>query len=356
MNRVERELNKNTSANKITYYIFSEYRGALMGLAILSIMLFHYTEDCQTYGVLDGWEYWYYHYIRSSCVDAFLFFSGFGLYFSFKKRPDIGSFYKKRFTKILIPYCLIAIPALAWKDLHIKSEGIIYFIKDFFFILFFQEGKTWFWYILLICICYFIFPYVFAIFESAQNRIAEQMYMMSIFSFITVICLMLQSNQPEFFGNVQIALLRFPVFFFGCLIGKAAYEKRVVSKYVYGLMLLSLLMLPLAEDSKIIVVRYVLAFFNLSICMLFVLGMKKISAFSKLHHGIKLVLEWLGKYSLELYLSHVALRTVMNEYGYHTYRKKYELLMLAMAFVLAIAVQKLVNLMLKALRGIGRID
>lgn len=171
--------------------------------------------------------------------------------------------------------------------------------------------------------------------------------MISVFSFFTVICVMLQINQPEFYGNVQIALLRFPVFFFGCLIGKAAYEKRRVSNYVWGFMLLSLLLLPLAKNSKITVVRYVLAGFNLSLCMLFALGMKLVSRWKKPHQAIKAVLEWLGSYSLELYLSHVALRTVMNEYGFYTYQKKYELLMLVLAFAAAILLKKLTDLILK---------
>lgn len=353
MNKVKRELNENASAEKITYFIFSEYRSALMGLAILSIMIFHYTEDCLSQGTLSGWVYWYYYYIRSSSVDAFVFLSGFGLYFSLKKQPDIGFFYKKRFIRLIIPYSLIAIPALIWQDLYINDEGIIYLIKDFFFVLFFQEGNDWFWYILLSYICYFIFPYVFSIFESAQDRITEQMYMMSIFSFFTVICLMFQSNQTEFFEKVQIAFLRFPVFFFGCMIGKAAYERRRISKNMWALMLLSMLLLPLAEDSKIIVVRYVLAFFNLSLCMLFALAMKKLSRLSKFHNGIKAVLEWLGRYSLELYLAHVALRRVMREYEYYTYQEENELFMLAIAFVVALIIKKITDIILKLFQGVG---
>lgn len=334
------------SSQQQTWYILSEYRNVLMGLAILSIIFFHYTEDCQAHDLLNGWTYWYYTHIKSSSVDTFLFLSGFGLYFSFRKNSDTTLFYKKRFTKILIPYALVAIPAIIWAG-RLTDKPVIDWIRDFFFISFFQDGTAWFWYILMICVCYLIFPYIFKIFESAENRITEQLRMISIFSFCTVICLILQSNSPEFFSHVEIALLRFPAFVLGCLIGKAAYEKRKIPRPVPVFMLLSLLMLSVLDTSKVVADRYILALFNLSLNLAFTFCLKKTEKQSKLHHTICSILKWFGKYSLELYLCHVAVRKIIKLYGYYTYEVKNELIMLALSFAAALLVKRLTNWILK---------
>ena len=101
-----------TTKKKNTWDIISDYRGVLMGISIICIIVFHYVEDCGIYHVhKNGWVEFFRNYITSSSVDGFLFLSGFGLYYAMKKHPDISQFYKRRFTKILIPYFLVSIPA-----------------------------------------------------------------------------------------------------------------------------------------------------------------------------------------------------------------------------------------------------
>lgn len=91
------------------YEMFSKYRGAIMGIQILLIVFFHFTEDCKGYNVrYSGIVYWFYNYVKSSGVDIFLLVSGLGLYYSWKKRAELKSFYQRRFVKILIPYFLVA--------------------------------------------------------------------------------------------------------------------------------------------------------------------------------------------------------------------------------------------------------
>ena len=85
--------------------VLSQYRGALMGISIILIIVFHFTDDCHYYSYhFSGWISFFWRYISSSSVDAFLFFSGLGLYYSMKKRSDVRSFYIRRLKRILIPY------------------------------------------------------------------------------------------------------------------------------------------------------------------------------------------------------------------------------------------------------------
>ena len=55
------------------------------------------------------------------------------------------------------------------------------------------------------------------------------------------------------------------------------------------------------------------------------------------------IMEWFGRYSLELYLSHVAIRRVMNILGYHTYRYSYELIMIGLSLIVSVLIKKITD-------------
>lgn len=325
-----------------SYRIFSKYRSALMGLAILSTIIFHYTEDCKLYSVyFSGWIQKFYLYVGSSGVDIFIFLSGLGLYFSWKKSPARKTFYRKRFMKVLPPYFLIAIPVWIWYDFFYKYKGAIQFTKDLLFISFFTEGQKWFWYILLCGICYLCFPYIYQVIETASDRIAEHMRMISLFSFITVVAILLQLYCTDLFNNINIAFLRFPVFFIGCFVGRSAWEERKIPRAVYVSAVLSFFLL-LIDRKNIIISRYTLAFFNLHLCLLLLFVFEKIQTNIIIPKTLK-VLDYFGKYSLELYLAHVAVRRIMKTLGYRTCYPRYEICMVIISVVLAVLIKQLIN-------------
>ena len=74
----------------ITYKIFSDYRTFMMGIAMISIIIFHYTEDSMNslYNY-SGIIRMYKKTIGSSGVDLFLLLSGLGLVYSMKKNSNI---------------------------------------------------------------------------------------------------------------------------------------------------------------------------------------------------------------------------------------------------------------------------
>ena len=325
-----------------TWDVISDYRGVLMGISIICIIIFHYVEDCGIYHVhKNGWEEFFRNYITSSSVDGFLFLSGFGLYYAMKKHPDISQFYKRRFTRILIPYFLIAIPALCWNDFLFDKTGVKAFFSDLSFYSFFTRGMSWFWYILLICFCYLIFPFIFRAIDKAPDEESEQMRIINLFTFFTMITFVIRLSNKELFDNTNLALLRIPFFCLGCFIGKYSYEKRSISGGTYGLMLLSLFAIQFRKGSKIIFARYSAAFLNISACILIAILFSKLKHFEKIHNWIKKFFEWFGKYSLELYLAHVTVRGVMRDYGHPTCYGRNELIMVAISIVLALIVNQL---------------
>ena len=325
-----------------TWDVISDYRGVLMGISIICIIIFHYVEDCGIYHVhKNGWVEFFRNYITSSSVDGFLFLSGFGLYYAMKKHPDISQFYKRRFTRILIPYFLIAIPALCWNDFLFDKTGVKAFFSDLSFYSFFTRGMSWFWYILLICFCYLIFPFIFRAIDKAPDEESEQMRIINLFTFFTMFTFVIRLSNKELFDNTNLALLRIPFFCLGCFIGKYSYEKRSISGGTYGLMLLSLFAIQFRKGSKIIFARYSAAFLNISACILIAILFSKLKHFEKIHNWIKKFFEWFGKYSLELYLAHVTVRGVMRDYGHPTCYGRNELIMVAISIVLALIVNQL---------------
>ena len=325
-----------------TWDVISDYRGVLMGISIICIIIFHYVEDCGIYHVhKNGWVEFFRNYITSSSVDGFLFLSGFGLYYAMKKHPDISQFYKRRFTRILIPYFLIAIPALCWNDFLCDKTGVKACFSDLSFYSFVTRGMSWFWYILLICFCYLIFPFIFRAIDKAPDEESEQMRIINLFTFFTMITFVIRLSNKELFDNTNLALLRIPFFCLGCFIGKYSYEKRSISGGTYGLMLSSLFAIQFRKGSKIIFARYSAAFLNISACILIAILFSKLKHFEKIHNWIKKFFEWFGKYSLELYLAHVTVRGVMRDYGHPTCYGRNELIMVAISIVLALIVNQL---------------
>lgn len=319
--------------------LLSKYRGALMGISILLIILFHFTEDCQTYEYhYTGWIYWFRTYIGSSSVDAFLFFSGLGLYYSMKKNPDVGAFYRRRFAKLLIPYLIVAVPSYIVLDIFVKHHGIWEVCKDVAFVSFFTEGDRWYWYIGLMLFCYLIYPYVFQIVDSAGDAIDGEIRLLSMAGTITVLALVLELYEKNFFSNTNIALLRLPIFLAGCFYGRSSYEGR--SSYWKWGVLLALsagLLLLLPTDSPILG-RYVSGIFNVSVCAGIAWGFSRVSC-----RPVVRVLEWFGEHSLELYLTHVTIRNVMRRCGYPTCQVQNELIMVICAILTAWMLQKIVK-------------
>lgn len=336
---------------RFSYDNLSRYRNVLMGLQIILIILFHFAEDCKIYDVrFSGIIYLFYKYIRSSGVDMFLVLSGLGLYFSWKKKPARRAFYKKRYIRILLPYFIVAVPAWIWLDIFCLHRGWESVLKDIFFVSFFFERTRWFWYILMIGICYWIFPYIFTVVETAADRITEKMRVLLLCTSSILFLVMLQLYQNDLYASISIAVARIPAFIIGVLIGKVVYEKReTTGKYVGFILVLSVVIAwPLQMAGKSILGVYSNAFLNYAFSLLFVyllasLAVSRRQGIIKLHTFITSLFGWFGKYTLELYLVHVMVRKIMNLLGFHTYRLLYEAIMVIISIILSVVLRRLTD-------------
>lgn len=319
--------------------VLSQYRSALMGISIILIMVFHFTDDCHYYSYhFCGWISFFWRYISSSSVDAFLFFSGLGLYYSMKKRPDVRTFYARRLKRILIPYVIVAIPSYILLDVWIEKSGWGEAIKDFIFLTFFRSGDKLYWYIGLMLLCYLIYPYIFQIVDSARDAIDGEIRLIALVSAITVLSLVIELYDKEMFGNINIALLRLPIFLAGCFYGRSSYEKRE-SYWKWGVFLLvSACMLTMLPIGSLIFARYATGIFNISCCA----GIAWIFSNISMRPIVK-ILEWFGAHSLELYLVHVTIRKFMKKTALHPCHLRYELLLVLISIALAWLLQLIVR-------------
>ena len=313
--------------------LISRQRTPLMGLAMLSILFFHFTEDCAVNAIhFTGIVKWYKTYIGSSGVDLFLFLSGLGLYYAMKKNSDILRFYKRRLVRILVPYALVAVPTWLLIDVLWEQKGVRGFACDLSFLSFFTEGTKLYWYIGAILVCYLIYPLLFALVEKCDRSV-------KLWGLCILLCVALTASakalavfNSDLFSNVEVGLLRVTPFLIGCFYGRASYEKRH-GYWLWGVIaVISLTLLTQVSniDSPFFD-RYVLAAANISVSACIAVLLDQLQKDNWLLRFIG----WFGTHSLEIYLCHVSIRRLMNMRGFHPCFVRYEFVMLILAMACA---------------------
>lgn len=128
----------------------SENRTAIMGLAMLSVMLFHqYFTSTIPFNAFHNFGNW--------GVDIFLFLSGMGLVQAINKYP-ILHFYKRRFQRI-IPSCILCGTIKYFAFMALGSSVII--LKEPLHIGWWSVASLDLWFIPTIIILYIISPLLY---------------------------------------------------------------------------------------------------------------------------------------------------------------------------------------------------
>lgn len=328
-------MNNRHTEHKFNLRLFSKFRGELMGLAIISIIIFHFIEDRTGALPLNRIETLYNRYFSSCGVDIFLILSGIGLYFSFRKASDSftgRTFYIKNFLKILVPYFIIAIPFLLYETVYFEQMSFVTFLKQLFFVDFINKGHCLYWYILCICLCYLIFPFIMNIRKYTFNHLLVHCI---TFLVITMLC---RQYCPKLYGNIEIMLMRFIPFFIGIYLGSMVYEKKPFRLSVcLPVFAIWIFMAYWKKSSGMVLCRLYFTVTALvssvaAICILFLLNKSKFTAY------INTALRFVGRYTLELYLTHVSVRSVMRLNNYPCVNARNFLIMLGISVILSIII------------------
>lgn len=299
--------------NKFTLGILSKYRKSLMGLSIFFVVSFHYYENLLNHNI--EMSFVTKLFSRGNLgVDVFLFLSGIGLYYSYLKNNDKKSFWKKRFKRIIIPYLIISIPFWLWKDILIGSN-YFNFIKNLFFINFFLKGDVQLWYVITILFLYIIYPYMHEYIYKDKSTIIRNFIVVLLCSIILPFVVF--NLNFGLYNNIEIALTRIPIFVCGCYIGSLVYENKEISMiqfliFAFCILLFGILkkILPDSQYSPMID-RYFGSTLAILGCVTFGMFLNKFSL-----KKVKLLLDFLGDYTFEIYMTHVLLITIFNYYKF----------------------------------------
>lgn len=212
--------------------LISRYRGQLYGLAILWVVFYH--------GLLSGWlvvdpgsgmltaglNQWI--RIGDIGVDVFLLLSGMSLYFAMAKKPTLGHFMYRRLIRLYLPYVLICVWFFAWDYLVTRRAPLAFGVNMTMTGLwvFGQLRVRGTWYVGGILACYFLYPYIHAFVFSGRRRHSALVRCLVLMAVAYLLAWALHKYNLDYFKLVDTMVPRFPVFIFGCLLGKYVYERR----------------------------------------------------------------------------------------------------------------------------------
>lgn len=320
-----------------------DVRGELFGFSIITIILFHFCEDVEKAGfggAAAAMTKIYNFALGSSGVEIFLFLSGMGLFYSMSGDPGLSRFYRKRLRRILPAYIVLGGAGWLILDILLKKTGWVQFLLDFSTISFWTQGRRLVWYISLILILYLVFPLLYRIVSIPDGRLAGTLTAVLTAAVIAG-CLTLHFLSPGVYDNIEIALWRVVPFILGAWYGRKAHSGQDFTAQAVILCVTGVAGMILMPVTKLRP-DFLWGIFSLRLGTLFYPFVVMFIAAAVLSKcGGSRFLRFAGSISLELYLSHVIIRAIMNEIGLKTCYPQNFLLCIALAAVLSVAVSRL---------------
>ncbi len=314
--------------NNNIFALIGRYRTELMGIAIIGVLLGHSAawmdidESSIITKVIFGLV------PRLVFTEGFLLLSGFGLFFSFSRNPDVRSFYYRRLKRLLIPYILLSAWYFIYTD-FIVSSNPIGFLGHITTLAFWTEGNFGgMWYIAVSVLLYSLFPIFYKfMFETKKYIGVRTLFLIGLMVAINAI---IYFQFPSYNKMVSIGVSKLPMFIIGIYIGWLAdcnmfvYRQlpppitvKTIRAHSHTLLLLvGIVLVPwflfnvLRGSSEFFTAYYVMSEKLISIpilCLAFV-AMERIHIF----RYVKMFLNWFGRYTLELYVLHLLIYCFIN--------------------------------------------
>ena len=321
-------MNETTKNRKWDWSALSRCRSELFGISAISIIILHFTQDIMTYSPSGNETALlasriYRTLIGSVGVEIFLFLSGMGLYFSMSKNPapSITVFYKKRLRRVLIPYAIYGLIYWGLKDLIFLHKSPLTFLLDFTTLSFYLSGDACVWFVSFILVMYLIFPLLYR-FEKEDNR-HRDIYTLVFVAVGFGATFGSRFIFPALYNNIEIAAARIPIFVLGTYYGKKIIHREEASRFDILLCLSGVALKItdiLAEFAGISVFslipgRFTSCFYSFAVMFLlsYLFSSLKLTK-------LKSALAETGKYSFELYITHVTIRQTLWIFGVETYK------------------------------------
>ncbi|MBP0966684.1 MAG: acyltransferase [Oscillospiraceae bacterium] len=298
--------------------LLSKYRRPLMGIAILWITLYHCLADpVQALGVPvlrevlnSGWL----------GVEIFLFLSGIGLYFSMSKNSAAKPFYLRRVQKVIIPWLILSLPYWIIKTLVFDRMRVRALLLNWCGASFWLFGVKSVWYIAFLVVLYALYPLIFRL----QKKNAGIIIVLIAAAFVLNVVMLL--TVPAYYAKTELAFARIPVFLLGSLTGGLLKSGRKSRGINFGFACYTAGTLALFVTGLLLAGRGADRTEGSAVNMLIRIGgqgaaLPVMCGFCLLFEKRKLprfqrAADFLGGFTLELYLLHVFLGHIAERIGF----------------------------------------
>ena len=146
-------------------------------------------------------------------VDIFLLLSGFGLYYSYNKKPNVPLFYKRRFIRLLPSYFVCAILVVLG---YVISNRLTFIecLKRYSIVGFYIFGDLGSWFIGAIIVLYLLFPLFYKLLK--YNR--KVFILANVILFFVSLALEYLIKNVAFNGINTVMIARIPTFSLGMIL------------------------------------------------------------------------------------------------------------------------------------------
>lgn len=285
-----------------------KYRNLWLGFAMFLVLVCHsqFNFDSRLYATIQQFGY--------SGVDIFVFASGIGCYYSLEKDPDIFRFLKRRFRKLGPTYLCFIIPWMFWRrsQIFLPKSAIIGNILGLE--TFVNWDYHFNWYVGALILFYFLMPYLKSVTDSCRTLLADALVAVLLGIVSMVFWYPLDMN--------MVIYARLPILYLGAVVAKLGkrgvllHRLHYVLTYVAAVVGWTVLQLCVCFLPDLLWWRglywYPFILIAPGVCLLLSWEgehLRKYKPMDWLCRG----LEWLGKYSFELYLVHIFLYTYLMD-------------------------------------------
>lgn len=303
----ESSMNINLLSNLKTSDI-SQYRQTLMGVAIVGVLFSHWFGF---QSINSGASFALSTIVvRLVFTEGFLFLSGFGLYYSFSRNNDSLSFYKRRLIRLYIPFLLLSFPLYSFFLVTREGYGLMDYLSQLSTAYFWFHGNYGgMWYVSLSLMLYLLFPLLYFFLFSKPSTKSVYLRFILCLGLFYLIVVPLKSLNYDYYSLIKIGVEKIPFFIVGILLAFVVKNKLLThNTYCFCFFLMGgtyLLFTIMNHYFSSYWIQHFAGFFQKLffmplLCLLF----NSVVRF-KLGHYFISILNWFGKYSLELYLLHL---------------------------------------------------
>lgn len=280
---------------KVNLNILSKYRQELMGVGTLLILI------CHAFGNNVKMPYFIERVVDNAQigVDLFLLLSGIGIAFSLEKtvigsgNMSLKTWYLQRFKRIYVPFGIIMslyyLYAVSFEEMSLQTATL-----GFINIGWWINGKG-VWYVSLILLLYLVAPYLYKLlYKDRYKWVTLVVLCFSVF-------VIFQDDSLSVFHYVTNAIKRSPAFFIGIAIVSLIKSNTKVN--------FLLLLLP---STLLFLLAYIALPLGFCKWMLILPLALVLALIVDKSYFLRKPLAFLGKISLESYLTNITLGTILN--------------------------------------------